>query len=1066
METSAEQILSNIGFYYENIYNLMIGFQNATTSNLSNITVPIKKKDGSVENLSINSFQKILNELSRIDNNFKSLLNEDNISYIVKSDGSIGQITKTSFINAEYLSNFKFGTDVNTATVTDENVLCFVDTTSTIKNMIFPNVKIPIIIDSNIITDINAVIYDIIDGFDLIIDNPTILDIKYLIKQGTIVIAGDSNGDNIKLPLEKEKVKYFGKFTVTDVVTNGNIFNITLGDIKYTGLNFIGNSIDLKINDVLVTKTGMSKFVINEIDIFLKKLKLTRISGSENITVGIDNLLFNEIINNDTNIIGIPIQPNKKLIVFLSTENLKTISYPSTGIKLDTSTYKVNYESVTYTLDEFFTNYVTNFSEYLYSIIKETTIPYNLGIQPEKPILNPANFTVVQINKHLTNSKSATELHDLNTEKQKIKNSLEYNKIQIEQIQNEIDTAKFKSSEEKVLKTTKVSELKQAKNILEQNLLTVARKLDNNAIDSGLKNIKPKYSIIGSWEIQPPIFSPLTKAQNIIKYEIQYRYLAKNVDTVENTSMKMISNGKEFSVTYSSWIPLNSRTLKKIETVDGKLVWETPILDSVDDININQVNITINEGEAVEIKVRAVSESGYPISSKTSEWSEILRQDFPTNLIESNINTIVIKNDNDLRISEFNNILNSSGVLTHINNQIQESEKLFLHKAEDITSGFFSNEQKNIPLSTFLNTLKNEIDLLKNLDNTKNISIELIDFNNEKFTIINNTTMELSAGNYSDNINLLDTSKYGSIIRKQGYIKIKNNNLLPIEIKSFVPGPDFNEYTADKYYNVPVKLPESLKQNSKQIIYFRNIDLTGQKENIFKLIKPKLQPTTTKIPSIYIDNTATENSKNIVYLDDDNNVKLCKLLPSADNNFVAFTKEHRLFNSNDMNNMIDEFKRLSLYTNTIKELQYQEEINGTLFENIGFLDEDVYAVGENTCGAFLYPVISNPNSISVVGNTTISTLIIPKESEIIIPFIFEYRMIDRIGKVNGKTGIPITESITYSKKIGIDLMINNLNFKFDINVSAKLKSIVTPIESLNVNSVVASFNNEPQGNIN
>ena len=29
METSAEQILNNIEFYYENIYNLMVGFQNA-----------------------------------------------------------------------------------------------------------------------------------------------------------------------------------------------------------------------------------------------------------------------------------------------------------------------------------------------------------------------------------------------------------------------------------------------------------------------------------------------------------------------------------------------------------------------------------------------------------------------------------------------------------------------------------------------------------------------------------------------------------------------------------------------------------------------------------------------------------------------------------------------------------------------------------------------------------------------------------------------------------------------------------------------------------------------------
>ena len=100
MQSAAEQLFGNLELYYENIYNLLVGFQQATSTNLSNITVPIKKKDGTIENLSINSFQKILNELSRIDSNFTSLLNEDNISYIIESDGSIGQVTKTSFITS------------------------------------------------------------------------------------------------------------------------------------------------------------------------------------------------------------------------------------------------------------------------------------------------------------------------------------------------------------------------------------------------------------------------------------------------------------------------------------------------------------------------------------------------------------------------------------------------------------------------------------------------------------------------------------------------------------------------------------------------------------------------------------------------------------------------------------------------------------------------------------------------------------------------------------------------------------------------------------------------------
>jgi hypothetical protein len=528
----------------------------------------------------------------------------------------------------------------------------------------------------------------------------------------------------------------------------------------------------------------------------------------------------------------------------------------------------------------------------------------------------------------------------------------------------------------------------------------------------------------------------------------------------------MINNGKEVSVTYSSWNNLDSRILKKVLNSDGSLSWEVPVLDSVDDININQLSIPITDGESIEVRVRALSEAGYPLSPKMSDWSEIMRYDFPSNLTESNISTIVSKNEIDLKNSEFNDTLKTSGILNHISGQIQEAEKLFFHKSEDIASGFYTPEQKNISLFAFLKSLQGDINILKNLEALNNITIQLVDFNSETFTILNNTTMDINAGNYSDNLNLLDSSKWGSIIRKQAFIKIKNNNQLPIELKTLVPGTEFNNVTATNYFNVPVKTPTGLIQNTRQVVYFRNVDITGQNEEIFKLIKPRLAPSNTVVNSLYIDSSAIENDKNIVYLDSDGNVKRCKLVPNAGNDFIAFTSEHPSFNVESMNDLIPNFERLKLFTETLKEKQYQEEIDNTSTQGLGFLDEDFYAVGKNSCGAFLYPIIANPNSISVVGNTVVSTLIVPKESELIIPVIYEYRMMDRIGKVNGENDTTINDAISYSKKIGIDLMINNELFKFDINVSSNLKSTVTPLENLNITSVVGNFGNEPQENLN
>ena len=104
-------------------------------------------------------------------------------------------------------------------------------------------------------------------------------------------------------------------------------------------------------------------------------------------------------------------------------------------------------------------------------------------MKPRQVKLDRRNFNVVQINKHITNEKTKQVLETLNIEKQKIKNKLEFTEQSINQLQNEVDTLKFKSQEEKNYRLEKIQTLRNEKNVLEQNLLTVTRNLDNNAIE-------------------------------------------------------------------------------------------------------------------------------------------------------------------------------------------------------------------------------------------------------------------------------------------------------------------------------------------------------------------------------------------------------------------------------------------------------------------------------------------------------------------------------------------------------------------------------------------------------
>jgi hypothetical protein len=1049
MQSSAETLMAKMEYLYKNIFNLLTAFQEASTTTTSSITVTLYDDDGNSYTKTVTSFQALQKELTRIDANYKSLISADNLSYTLNSDGSISQQTKTSFMNAEYLSSF-----------TADSASIIIDKTSTMKDLIYPNVKLPITLDSTIYSNVYCKIFEVSDGWSSITDGLSLLAMQYLIDEGTVT----AEEVNRILTLEKTQVKYFGKFTTTVCTvdsTSSNVFYLTLSSIKYSSLYTTTTSIDLKVDDILVSKTGSSKYQITAIDKTTNSVTVTRIAGSEVLAVGTNNLYFNETLTTEeTFIVGVPIRPSQTIVIFLSTENFKNRSFPSTGLKIDTSSYEVTYNSETYTLDEFFSEYVTNFSAYLSAYMDETSIPASLGLTPTTPTLLSSNFKVIQINKHLSDSSSVTAINTLNANKQKIQNDIDYKQTTIDNLQNQINTQTFSSTEEKKSILSEITTLKSEINTLKSNLLTVATQIDDDATTYGLKNVTPKYKVIGFWPVQTPMTSTETAKQHIIKYDVLYRYLSISEDTVDNTSYTMTDDdGNSVTVAFSSWQPFETLALSKVKDDDGNWNWETQSVDSVDEVNINQCSISINEGESVEIKIRAISEAGYPLAPVKSEWSNVVRIDFPDSLSQSSIVATISKNNIDLNNAEFDNILNTYGLLNHIAGQVTESEKTFLHVAKDIASGQYTSEQKNIALDSCITSILARITALESSSATNTVTVSVIDFNEETYSVTNNTTMELFAGNYADTAAILDSDKWGTIIRKKGYIKIYNPNSVAVELKSLVPGTTFSATTAPTYYNVPVQNVDDLIQTSKQIFYCRNVDLTGQSSDSFKLVSAKLADSST-IPSD-IDTTAADTDKNIVYYDSTNDeVKICALKSTYDTTFVAYTTDHPSYDVDDLSAMKTEFTRLAMYTANVKAIQYQTaQSSGDGL--VGFNDNEFYAVGQYTCGAFLYPIIASQSAICVVGDTTTATLIISKETSILIPFVFEFRMIDRLGNINGLLDQDSNTTLEYSKKMGIDILLPDATtFKFDINCTCRLKSKITTADTSTVSSVVASYTGE------
>jgi hypothetical protein len=121
----------------------------------------------------------------------------------------------------------------------------------------------------------------------------------------------------------------------------------------------------------------------------------------------------------------------------------------------------------------------------------------------------------------------------------------------------------------------------------------------------------------------------------------------------------------------------------------GRYVWKTENIADGTETNINQIDIAISKGEKVEIKVRTISEAGYPENPLRSEWSNSIIMEFPSTLATGNEMADLIKNVNDdtLTITITNN-LDSLGVTTHLDDTIPNTNSVngmyFKHIAKNI----------------------------------------------------------------------------------------------------------------------------------------------------------------------------------------------------------------------------------------------------------------------------------------------------------------------------------------------------------------------------------------------
>jgi len=307
-----------------------------------------------------------------------------------------------------------------------------------------------------------------------------------------------------------------------------------------------------------------------------------------------------------------------------------------------------------------------------------------------------ANFEVKQINKQLnatldtnTITNTQTQIESLKTIINSLKNTISQQKAKLVEL---IDVGDRADLNAKI--NANINDL--SKKTTEY--YSLVRSLSTMAYENSAVNTDPKYRIRGFFPIPEPKGNP---PQHIIQFEYAYRYLKLDNTGNELDTYEMIdpSSGQKMKGTFTDWNiitgPLRERYY---DSSTRTYKWNTENIGDGDINNINQIDIPITKGEKVEIKIRSISEAGWPLNPLKSEWSNSVVIDFPANLQTTNQ---IINILNDAQVEEetikLEETLASSGVNTHIQDSIPNpasgSGTYFKHQSANLSVDI---KQKNV----------------------------------------------------------------------------------------------------------------------------------------------------------------------------------------------------------------------------------------------------------------------------------------------------------------------------------------------------------------------------------
>lgn len=496
--------------------------------------------------------------------------------------------------------------------------------------------------------------------------------------------------DEVRLPLNYEK--FNGSFQVTGInliknqTTGLNHTWYYLSNIDYASVDSNGARQEsghiLQVNDYL--RFNNTLFKIIEINQQEMRIRLEYNVGYDTISLYDTLEFYNDPFKEQIISIGIGIDEINIIYLKGVNEKFNLLSREWSNPIIFESNSLIYSKDSNVNMTEYYTQSVADFGRMWISQIKEGRLPAYGSKTPNAPVLNESDLRVVQINTQLESALDTEKYNSITSEIASVKSNITATRNTIVANKNKLIT-EYDSNRRDVITNSITSDTDKLNNLTTQ-FSSLVDELNTLLNDAGAINYTPKYHVRGFFAIPEPQYSIEDKKigkQDIIGFETMYRYLH-----VDETGSKLntfsytdASNNIVESGVFTDWTIISSPVLEKQynETTDT-FEWVSEKNDGTH-VTINQIDIPIRSGEKVEIKVRSVSEAGYPYSPLKSNWSNSIIMSFPDNLTTDDSVTTILENvKSDMTSVVLQETLSAAGLYTHIS----DNNSRYKHSADNI----------------------------------------------------------------------------------------------------------------------------------------------------------------------------------------------------------------------------------------------------------------------------------------------------------------------------------------------------------------------------------------------